>query len=196
VEENNLDALYTLGVHPIRNQFWQYPLCNVYCLWQHDQLHQLLLGLVKDLLHWLLKYLNARQVKDQFDNRFTSVPRYPGLQHLSTPFDSLNCGTWQCEGICGMIRTLAVNFASILVCSKDDRKTAAATASDEIVMGAVLALCEFSLHASQQNHSDLSLKARDDARKLLYQKKGIPRKQKMLQSAKAKGDDLLAIEFY
>jgi hypothetical protein len=65
---NNIDALHTLGVQPIRNQFWQYPLCNVYRLWQPDELHQLLLGLVNDLLHCLLKYLKARQVKDQFDN--------------------------------------------------------------------------------------------------------------------------------
>jgi len=43
-------------------------------LWQPDEVHQLLLGLVKDLLHWLLKYLKARNVKDQFDNRFTSLP--------------------------------------------------------------------------------------------------------------------------
>jgi len=48
LENNNIDALYTLGVHPIRNQFWQYPLCNVYRLWQPDELHQLHLGLVKD----------------------------------------------------------------------------------------------------------------------------------------------------
>jgi hypothetical protein len=72
-------------------------------------LHQLLLGLVKDLLHWLLKYLKARNVKDQFDNQFTSVPRYRGLQHFSTPFDSLKSGTWQGKEILGMIRTLAVN---------------------------------------------------------------------------------------
>jgi len=62
--DNNTDALHTLGVHPIRNQFWQSPLCNVYLLWKPDELHQLLLGLVKDLLHWLLKYLKARNVKD------------------------------------------------------------------------------------------------------------------------------------
>jgi len=64
LEDNNIDALHTLGVHPICNQFWQFPLCNVYRLWQLDELHQLVLDLVKDLLHWLLKYLKARQVKD------------------------------------------------------------------------------------------------------------------------------------
>jgi len=55
LEDNNIDALHTLGIHPIRNQFWQFPLCNVYRLWQPDELHQLLLGLVQDLLHWLLR---------------------------------------------------------------------------------------------------------------------------------------------
>jgi len=72
-----------------------------------------------------------------------------------------------------MIRTLAVNCAPILVCSKDDRKTAAETASDEMVMGAVRALCEFSPLVSQQNHSDVSLNALDYALKRFYQKTGI-----------------------
>jgi len=68
LEDNNIDALHTLGVCPICTQFSQYPLCNVYCFWQPDELHQLLMGLVKNLLRWLLKYLKPRNVKDQFDN--------------------------------------------------------------------------------------------------------------------------------
>jgi len=95
-----------------------------------------------------------------------------------------------------MIRTLAVNCAPILVCSKDDGKTAVETASNEMVMGAVRALCEFSLLLSQQNHSDLSLTALDDALKRFYQKKGSFREQTMSKSAKAKVNDLLATEFY
>jgi hypothetical protein len=157
-------------------------------------LHQLLLGLVKDLLHWLLKYLKARNVKDQLDHRFTSVPQYPGLQHFSKQFDSLKSGTWREIEILGMIRRLVVNCTPILVCSKDDGKTTAETASDEMVMGAVLALCEFSILVSQQNHSDLSLTALDDTPKRFYQRKGIFQEQKMLKSAKAKVDNMLAIE--
>jgi hypothetical protein len=68
LEDNDIDALRTLSVRQICNQFWQYPLCNVYRLWQPDELHQLLLGLVQDVLHWLLKYLKARNVKNRFDN--------------------------------------------------------------------------------------------------------------------------------
>jgi hypothetical protein len=93
-----------------------------------------------------------------------------------------------------MIRTLAGNSAPILVCSKDYAKTAAQTAFDEMVMGAVRALCEFSLLVSQQNHSDQSLKAQDNALKRFNQKNGIFCDQKMSKSAKAKLDDLLARE--
>jgi hypothetical protein len=39
IEDNNIDALHTVGVHPICNQFWQYPLFNVYRLWQLDELN-------------------------------------------------------------------------------------------------------------------------------------------------------------
>jgi len=93
-----------------------------------------------------------------------------------------------------MIRTLAVHCAPILDRSQDAGKTAAETASDEMVMGAVRALCEFSLLVSQQNHSDLSLAALDNAQKRFYKKKGAFREQKILKSAKAKVDEQLARE--
>ena len=157
-------------------------------------MHQLLLGLGKDLLHWLLKYLKARNVKNQFDNQFTLVRRYPGLQHFSKPFDLIKSGTWQGIDVPGIIRTLAVNCASILVSSKDDWKTAAETASYEMGMGSVRALCEFSLLVSLQNGLDLVLKALNDTLKQFYQKKGIFRDQKMSKSAQANMDDLLVTE--
>jgi hypothetical protein len=92
-----------------------------------------------------------------------------------------------------MIRTLAVNCAPILHCSKDDGKTAAENAFAEMVMGAVWALSEFSLLVSQQNHSDLSLKALDDALKRFKLEKGNFREQEMSKSAKATLDNLLVV---
>jgi hypothetical protein len=165
LDETNINVLHTLGVHPIRNQFWQYFLCNFYRLWQPIELHQLLLGFVKDLLHWLLKYLKAGNLKYQFDNQFTAVLRYPALQPFSKPFDWMKSGSWQGKGIRGVIRTLALECAPIRDCSQNARKAAVDTASDEMVMGAVQALCEFSLLGRQQNHSDLSLAALDYALK-------------------------------
>jgi hypothetical protein len=166
----------------------------VYRLSHPDELHQLLQDLVKDLLHWVLKYLKARNVKDQFDNGFTLVPRYPRFQLFSKPFNSLKSSTWHGNEIRGMIRALAVNYAPILDCSKDDKKTVAENASDAFVMGAVREFCEFSVLDSQQNHSDLSHKAPDDALTQFDRKKGIFRAQKMLKSTKAQVYALLTTE--
>jgi len=91
-----------------------------------------------------------------------------------------------------MITTLAVNCATILVCTNDDEKTAAETASDGMVMGTVRVLCEFSLLVPQQTRSDLSLTALDDALKGLYLKKGAFQDHKMLKSAKVIVDAELA----
>jgi hypothetical protein len=63
-----------------------------------------------------------------------------------------------------------------------------------MVLGAVQSLCESSLLVSQQNHSDRSLKAVDNALTRFYKKKGAFRDQKMLKSVKAKVDDLWAKE--
>jgi hypothetical protein len=51
LEDDIIDGFHTLAVHPIHNQFWQKPLCNVHDLCLPDELHQLLVGFVKDLLH-------------------------------------------------------------------------------------------------------------------------------------------------
>jgi len=93
-----------------------------------------------------------------------------------------------------MIRLLAGNCIPILDCSNDDGKTVAENVSDERVMGAVWALCEFCLLVSQQNYSDLSLKELEDAFKQCYQRKGISPEQKMSNSAKATVHDLLPRE--
>jgi len=61
----------------------------------------------------------------------------------------MKCGSWWGKEIRGMIRTLAVNCTLIHDCSEDAGKTAAETVSDVMVMGAVRALCEFSLLVSQ-----------------------------------------------
>ena len=194
LDKTIIDVLHTLGVQLICNLFWQYPLCNVYWLCQPDELQQLLLGLVKDLLYWRFKCLKARYVKNQFDNRFTLIPQYLGLQRFSKPFDSMKCRSLKGKEIWGMLRALAVNCAPILDCSKDVGKTPAETASYEMVMGAVRALCEFSLLVSQQNHSDLSLTALDDALKRSYKKYGAFWEQNISKSANAKVDEQLARE--
>lgn len=72
--------------------------------------------------------------------------------------------------IWGIIITLAVNCAPSLDCANKDGKPAVGTASDDMVMGAVRALCEYPVLDSQPNHSDCSLTALDVVLKQVDQK--------------------------
>jgi hypothetical protein len=90
------------------------------------------------------------------------MPRYSSLQHISKLFDSLKCGTWPGKEIRGMIRTPAINCTPNCFCYKDDGRTAAATATNEMVKEAVQAVFEFYLLVSQGNHTNLFLKALGD----------------------------------
>jgi hypothetical protein len=60
----------------------------------------------------------------------------------------MKSGSWLGKDIRGMIRTLGVIGALILVCSQDAGNTAGETASDEMGWGGVRALCEFSVRGS------------------------------------------------
>jgi len=117
--------------------------------------------------------MKSRQVKDEFDNRSTSVPQCTDLQYILEPFDSLKCSTWQGKEHHEMIRTMAVICDPMLVCSKDDGKSAVEKASNGVVMGAVWAFWEFTLLVSQQNHSVQSLKALYNALMRFYLKNAM-----------------------
>lgn len=97
--------------------------------------------------------------------------------------------------ISGMIRTPVEICAETLVRLKDNGKTAAETANDEIVIGALYVLSEFFRLVSQQYHSKQLLPYN-----MLYQS-NVPRRRAflrtgMLKSAKAKANTLLATEFH
>jgi hypothetical protein len=186
--------VYTHCIHPICNKFWQFHRCIFYLLWQSDELHQLLLELVKNLFHWLFKNLKARNVKNHFDHWFILVPWYSGLQCISEQFYSIICISWQWTGIQGMIRIQIVYYTPILDRSKDDGTTVVATAFNEMVMGTVHALCEFFVLVNRQSHSTLSHMVNDKTLKRWYNTKGIFWEQEVSNSTHAKVDEWLPRE--
>jgi len=191
--QTKIDIQHALGIDPIHNQLWHYPFCDLYQHWQLDKLHRLFLGSVKDILIWVQEYLNARNVKNQFDNQFISVPWYLGPQRFSTPFHSSKSGSSQGKEICGMIRRLAMNCAPILFWSNGEGITETGTASDTMVLGAVHAFCEFSI-LSQHIHSDLFLKALDNVLTRFYQTPDIYGEQWMAKCVKARLNKLVGME--
>jgi hypothetical protein len=174
-----------LHVQASYNHFWEYPLCNVYCLWQPDALHQLYLGIVKTVFNWLLDYLTARGLKEDFDARFTAVSHYPGLTRFSKTFDSLKSGSWQGKEIREMLRSLSALCAPLL--SSDLRgKTELEKESDIEVMKTIRALTEFCLLTSQRTHSDISLKYLDAALDTFYKCKVVFTRQRATEASRKK----------
>jgi hypothetical protein len=102
-----------------------------------------------------------------------------GLQRFCKTFNSMKSGCWQGNAIRSLIRTLVVNGTPIFDFSQDVGKSPVETVSDAMVIGAVRALCEFTLLVSQQNHSDLSLAALEEALQRFQIKRCAFRDQKM-----------------
>ena len=92
----------------------------------------------------------------------------PPYQNALTSHVSLNHSTHstvtpgQVKIFMKIMRIIAINCALIPISSKDDRITAAYTASDNMVVGAAQVFSDFTLLLSQFNHSDLSLNTQDN----------------------------------
>jgi len=73
LEDTNMDALYMTGIQNVSNELRQCPPIGVRQFWQPEESSHLLSALVKDLVYDSLKYQKTGNVKDQFDNPFTSI---------------------------------------------------------------------------------------------------------------------------
>ena len=99
---------------PIANPFCDYPLCDVYRHWQPDTLHQLYLGIVKELFEWVTEYMKMRGLKAEFNAQFKLVPHYPNMLCFSKLFYALKTGIWQGKAIQEMERSLGAVCAPML----------------------------------------------------------------------------------
>jgi hypothetical protein len=66
------------------------------------------------------------------------------------------------------MNTLVIKCDVALDSKNDNENIVVEITSNEMVMCAVPALSEFSPHVSQENHSDISLKAQNDALLQIY----------------------------
>ena len=106
-----------VGMRPdFKNPLWRMPLCNVYRLWQPDELHVFFIGLVKTLIgEWLIPFCSARGYEKRFHRRFKRVPRYPQLKRFTKAFHQVQSGSWQGKEMRMMARFLLVVISPIFV---------------------------------------------------------------------------------
>ena len=182
--EDYAGELKQVHLQPIPNLFWDYPLCDVYQLWQPDTLHQLYLGIVKDLFEWVTEYMRTRGMKTEFDARLTSVPHYPKMLRFSKPFDALKKGTWQGKEIREMLRSLGAVCAPLLSSDTPEKNPTERT-SDVEVMKTIRALVEFALLSRQRAHSTISLRYLQEALERFYRCKVVFSPQRASVARKA-----------
>ena len=79
-----------------QNAFWDVPHCNVYATVMSDLLHQVKSGVWKHIMSWFVKFVKAKagtvtrsKLLEEYDIRFSFVPRTWGLKHFSKEIRNL-----------------------------------------------------------------------------------------------------------
>ena len=106
------DELEALNVRPTNNRLWDYPLCDVYRLWQPDTLHQFYLGLAKTTIEWLMQYLERHGLMNRFNKRFKSIPPYPEFYPFRKAYNEVS--KWQGKEIRMILRFLVPAIGPLL----------------------------------------------------------------------------------
>jgi len=75
-------------IHPIRNFAWNHYLVNIHQSMMVDILHQLLKGVVMDVVRWIKDLLteislSQAEAMESLDRRFREVPLFTGVRHFS-----------------------------------------------------------------------------------------------------------------
>jgi len=84
---------------------------------------------------------------------------------------------------------VAITCDPLIISCNDIEKSVVDAAFDEMVIGAVFVLCEFSLLVSSQNHHDLSLKALNNPLNNFEMELNSFQQQTVSKSVMAKLDD-------
>jgi hypothetical protein len=180
-----LDSRY---VQPVYNNLWDYPICDVYQLWQPDVLHQFLLGLVKHVMEWLIWHLKDVKLLSRFDKRFKSIPPYPGFYPFRRSYSEVS--SWQGKEIRTMLRFLVAAVGPLLTpytTTTNSRHLRKDHNPDSItVLRCTRALTELVLVLSQYNHSDVTLQYLQKTLKTFYKAKFVFRPYRMTKARKAK----------
>lgn len=170
---NPEDAEYlaSIGLRGEENPFWRFPLCNVYNLWQPDALHLLHLGILKTMMDWLVGYLRKRKILGRFNERFKSIPPYPGFQPFKRSYEEIS--SWQGKEIRTMMRFLLAILGPILIDGVRSSESEEAR-----VLACVRSIIEFHLVLGQRSHSDYTLGLLDNRLAIFYRNKSVFRPQR------------------
>jgi hypothetical protein len=179
LEVGGARSLAEYGLQSEANPLWEFPACDPYKLWQPDILHLLHLGIVKVMMEWVTGYMKDHGMLDRFNERFKSMPAYPGFARPRRSYDEVSA--WQGKEMRTMMQFLLALLGPLLT-----ERITGGTCPEAEALACVRSMSEFLLVVGQWSHSDYMITLLRQLLERFYQAKSAFRDQRATKARKIK----------
>jgi hypothetical protein len=143
-------SLTEYGLQSKANLLWEFPACDPYKLWQPDILYLLHLEIVKVMMEWVMEYMKDHSMLNRFNERFKSMPAYPGFVRPRRNYDEVS--GWQGKEMRTMMQFLLMLLGPLLT-----ECITGGTYLEAEALACVWSMSEFLLVVSQWSHSNYTI---------------------------------------
>jgi len=146
------NRLTMLDVKPIQNALWSLPAVRPPTIVRADILHNIHLGVLKNLMEWIQGFLGKHKRLAVFDEIWSTLPPYPGFTPPRKQYRQITM--WSGTEMRGVGRVILGCFTAAMRREKDTSRLGPAAQADmKIAIRAVRALSDFCLIAQYRSHT-------------------------------------------
>ncbi|KAF8430740.1 hypothetical protein BGX38DRAFT_1083510, partial [Terfezia claveryi] len=139
-------------VKPIQNALWTLPIVRPPSIVRADILHNIHLGVLKNLMEWIQGFLEKHKRLAVFDEIWSRLPPYPGFTPPRKQYRQITM--WSGTEMRGVGRVILGCFTAAMHREKDTSRLGPAAQADvKIAIRAVRALSDFCLIAQYRSHT-------------------------------------------
>ena len=161
-----IEGLASVGLKALYNGLWKLPRMSMNELHKPDLLHNIYLGLLKNLLDWITAFLKQHHRLTAFDQAWRSMPPYPGFTQPRKAFREVT--QWQGKEMRNFGRIILVASAVALSLPSPHQRIVFADA-----LKCVRSLVDFHLIAQYRSHTAETLGYLDAYLKAFHEYKGV-----------------------
>ena len=161
-----IERLASIGLKALYNGLWKLPRLSMNQLHKPDLLHNIYLGLLKNLLDWVTAFLKKHHRLTAFNQAWRTMPPYPGFTQPRKAFREVT--QWQGKEMRNFGRIILVASAVALSSPSASQRECFAEA-----LKCVRSLVDFHLVAQYRSHTPETLKYLDGYLKDFHAHKGV-----------------------
>jgi hypothetical protein len=147
-DSTSKDYLTRRDVKLIEGCFWQFPpeTVDLTTLARPDMLHTVFLGVLKHLMDWIVKFLEAHERMQHFNQIWRQMPSFPDFLRFNKDYTAVS--QWQGKEM----RSLGRVILPVLAATLRNGKDAAERQQFKDALKCVKALVDFHLHIQYRSH--------------------------------------------